>query len=162
MADKLQSELINVPNLVQAKVTVGGPGAVTPEVLAQAEAIVSNMTDDYLEWVKGDLGALRRAFENLKSGGGNGREQLDAMFRIVHDMRGQGGSFGYKLITVIGNQLCHLLGGLEEAGPAEIEAIGVYIEAMNMVIARDMYGDGGPEAEQMLKGLEKVGAKFVV
>lgn len=162
MADEPQSELINVPNLVQAKVTIGGPGAVTPEVLAQAEAIVSNMTDNYLEWVKGDLVALRRAFENLKSGGGNARDELDAIFRIVHDMRGQGGSFGYKLITVIGNQLCRLLGGLQEAGQAEIEAIGIYIEAMNMVIARNMEGDGGPEAGQMLEGLEKVGAKFAV
>jgi hypothetical protein len=162
MADEDRSELINVPNLLQAKVTIGGPGAVSPEVLEQAELMIANMTGNYLEWVRRDLVALRLAFENLKTGTGNAREKLDDIFRIVHDMRGQGGSFGYKLITVIGNQLCHLIGGLDDADPPEIEAIGLHIEAMHLVIARNIRDDGGPEAERMLKGLKKVGARLAV
>ncbi len=160
MADEDQSELINLPNMLQAKVTIGGPGAVSPEVLEQAESMIANMTGNYLEWVKGDLVVLRGAFEALKTSPGNAKEKLDDMFRIVHDMRGQGGSFGYKLITIIGNQLCYLISGLDDAGPSEIEAIGLHVEAMDLVIARNMQGDGGPDAEQMLKGLEKVGSKF--
>ena len=55
-------------------------------------------------------------------------------------MKGQGGSFGYQLMTSIGDMLCGLVEGRQEAPPDLIEAIQVHIATMKLVIRT--YGRG--------------------
>jgi len=86
--DKLQ--LIHPPNPLKMKVGVGGPGAVTPEALARAEAVIADLADDYLTWAEEDLTKLQAAMENLKAAKGDNRAEVEAIFQIAHDVKGQG------------------------------------------------------------------------
>lgn len=160
MDEHEHAEQINPPNALRTKVTIGGPGAVDSAMLERAESAIANLSGNYLEWVKQDLAKLETAFAKLKDGQGGTNEILREIFGIVHDMRGQGGSFGYHLITVIGNQLCRFIDKVTGPGPDETEAIRLHIEAMQLVIAEDMRGDGGPQARQLLDGLERVAARL--
>ena len=155
MADN-SFQVIKPPNSLRAKVGVGGPNAVSAETLARAEKVITDLTDNYLEWVEDDLKKIRVAYDRLVNNEGPQREALDAMFRIAHDIKGQGGSFGYDLVTVIGNQLCHFLENREAITPAGIEAVGLHIEAIKVVIGQRMTGDGGKAGEMLLSGLTKV------
>ena len=81
------------------------------------------------------------------------------IFRVAHEIKGQGGSFGYDLMTLIGNQLCHFVEELAEAGPSEVEVIGLHLDALKLVMAKQMRGDGGRAGQALLQGLEKVVSK---
>lgn len=154
-------EIINSPNAVKAKVRIGGPGAVDAVALERAEQAIAAMGDQYLDWVQEDLAKIDAAYKDL-SASGSDAEELDRVFQVAHDMKGQGGSFGFDLITAIGDQLCRMIEKMDgEAGSAEINAIGVHIDAMKMVIAQDMKGDGGEAGDQILDGLEKVMEKVL-
>jgi len=157
--DKL--EVINPPNTLKNKVGTGGPGAVDLEALERAEEVIAGMTDSYLDWVAEDLKKIESAYEALAAATGDRKAEMEAIFQVAHDIKGQGGSFGYDLMTAIGNELCRLIEKAETIGPGEIEAAKVHIDALKLVIAGDMKGQGGKEGEQMLSGLQQVCDKLL-
>ena len=158
MADN-KPEMIEPPNTLKSKVGIGGPGAVDPETLARAEKVIADLADNYLEWAHEDMAKLQGALKELVSEGGDQKEKIAKVFQISHDMKGQGGSFGYDLITTIGNGLCRYLENREEVGPAEIEAIKLHVGSMQVVLTNGIKGEGGEIGTQLLSGLEQVIAK---
>jgi len=154
-----QAQVIKPPQTLQNKVEKGGPGAVDLEALSKAEDVIANLADDYLDWVKEDLVRLEAAYDQLKSGEGDPAANLEEVFQIAHDMKGQGGSFGYDLMTAIGDQLCRLVEKMDTAGPREVLMIRVHIDAMKVIITKGLKGDGGNEGRQLLMGLTLVGDK---
>lgn len=158
MADDDRAQLIKPPGTLQSKVTVGGPGAVDPSTLARAEAVIADLADDYLEWVQEDLARIDEAYAALKAS--PNKETLDKVFQIAHDMKGQGGSFGFDLMTAVGNQLCRLSERVGKIGPREVEMVRVHIDAMKVIIASKMKGDGGAAGGAILDGLAAMVAKI--
>ncbi len=160
MDDEPKAEVIIPPNTLKKKVKIGGPGAVDLETLERAEAVIADMTDNYLEWAAEDLAKIHRALEELKAEKTDRKDALAKIFQLSHDMKGQGGSFDYTLMTIVGGNLCKFIEKLEDAGAAEVEVIQLHIDAMDLVIARRIKGDGGNEGVQLLKGLGLVAAKI--
>ena len=159
MDDAPKAEVITPPDTLKKKVKTGGPGAVDLDTLKRAEAVIADMTDNYVEWAVKDLAKIHQALENLKAEKKDRKDALSQIFQLSHDMKGQGGSFGYTLMTILGGNLCDFVDKLENAGPAEIEVIQLHINAMGLVIAKEMKGDGGEAGVQLLEGLDLVAAK---
>ena len=157
MSDESGARIIR-PNLtLNSKVTVGGPGAVDEAALERAEKVIESMSDDYLKWAKDDLTKLAKAFAGLKGGQGDTGKHLDAVFSVSHDIKGQGGSFEYDLMTIIGNQLCRFIETLDgKAGAPEVEVIELHVNALQAVMAQKLKKDGGPVGKALLTGLERV------
>jgi len=160
MDDEPKAEVITPPDTLKKKVKTGGPGAVDLGTLERAEAVIADMTDAYVEWAAKDVAKIHQALENLKAEKTDRKGALARIFQLSHDMKGQGGSFGYTLMTILGGNLCNFVEKLEDAGSAEIEVIQLHISAMDLVIAKQMKGDGGKEGEQLLKGLGLVAARI--
>lgn len=152
--------IIKPPSTLKSKVGVGGRKAVDPAALARAEQAVADLGDEYLEWAQEDLRKLEQGFNALKASDEGGKELLGAIFRVAHEIKGQGGSFGYDLMTLIGNQLCHFVEELAEAGPTEIQVIGLHVDALKIVMVKQMRGDGGQAGRALLRGLDQVVSKI--
>ena len=160
MADD-KPEFITPPNTLKSKVRTGGPGAVDMAALDRAEQVIVGLTDNYLEWVQEDLEKIDRAYEALKKASGDRTSEVDAVFQASHDIKSQGGSFGYDMMTAIGYELCRLIEKAGSIGPGEMEAINLHINAMKLVIAEDIKGEGGEQGKQMLSGLQQVCEKLL-
>ncbi len=154
-----QAAVIRQPNALKSKVSVGGPGAVDLAALEKAEAVIADMGGSYLEWVEEDLVKISRILDDLKAAKDGGKDLLDSMFQVAHDIKGQGGSFGYQLMTILGHDLCRLIEKMDSAGPGEIDVIELYIGTMKLVVSQHMQGEGGEPGKQLLAGLDQVLAK---
>lgn len=150
-------EIINPPNTLKGKVSYS-PNGVDLDMLEKAEQIIASLQGNYLEWVVEDLNRLQAAYERALADGDR-TEAMKEIFHIAHDVKGQGGSFGYHLMTAIGNQLCRFVEAREECGAAELDVIKLHIDAMRLVIAERLEGTGGTGGERMLAGLQAVIAK---
>lgn len=157
--DKL--EVINPPNTLKQKVGTGGAGAVDLEALERAEQVILGMTDTYLEWVVEDLRKIEEAYKILAAASGDRKAEMDGVFQVSHDIKGQGGSFGYDLMTAIGNELCRLIERIDKIGPNEVEAVKVHIDSLKLVIAQNMKGGGGKPGKEILAGLQKICDKLI-
>jgi chemotaxis protein histidine kinase CheA len=158
---KEELEIITPPNTLKTKVKKGGPGAINPAMLEKAEQVLAGLSDSYLEWVQQDLKNIAAAYEGLKAGQGDQKKTLETIFRIAHDMKGQGGSFGYNLVTSVGNELCRMIEKFPATiSAAHIDAIGVHIDSLKLIVAQKMKGDSGSTGAAILAGLQKVSAKL--
>ena len=153
-------EITTPPTNLKSKVREGGPGAVDLETLERAEKVIADMADSYLEWVQEDLRKIDDCYKAMQAAEPPRTEAAESLFQIAHDIKGQGGSFGYDLMTMIGNELCRLLEGQKSFGSAEMQAIKVHIDAMKLVIQNNMTGDGGANGKSLLAGIRQVGDKL--
>ena len=151
-------EIIKSPNTLKSKVKVDGPKAVDQKVLARAEAVIADLAGDYLEWVEGDLAKIQKACDSLVANP-TGKEPLELIYQISHGIKGQGGSFGYQLMTVLGDKLCLYIEKLEHVSAREIDVIRLHIDGMRLVISQRIDGDGGKAGAELLKGLSRVTTK---
>jgi len=82
------------------------------------------------------------------------------MFDMAHEIRGQGGSFGFPLVSVIGDSLCKFLDGRARLAGAELEVIKVHILAMKAVFRQDLKGTQDAMARDLKDLLELLRAKI--
>ena len=157
--DKL--EIINLPNNLKKKVGTGGSGAVYLKTLERAEQVIADMTDSYLDWVAEDLKKIGQADAKLEVATGDRKEEMEAVFEISHDIKGQGGTFVCGLMTAIATELCRLIEKAEKIGDEEVEVVKLHIAALKLVIDEDMKGQGGKAGEKMLAGLQQVCDKLL-
>ena len=82
---------------------------IASDAIRDAEAAVAALAECFLEWITEDIGRARQALEAAQASPGDNRQQLRDVFEVVHNVKGQGGSFGYDLLTKIGGSLCNYL-----------------------------------------------------
>ncbi|OIR10064.1 hypothetical protein GALL_79920 [mine drainage metagenome] len=120
------------------------PHDVDAAALARAEAVIANLRGAYLDWVRGDLARLHALLDEARATPPAGRgEQMRQIFTVAHDVKGQGGSFGYDLVTRIGNHLCRYIERPEPWPDARLEAVARHLEAMDRIIGERLEGAGG-------------------
>lgn len=153
-------EFIQPPDTLSGKVQVT-EGGVDLDALEKAEALIAGLQGNYLEWVEGDLSKLQTTYQAaLDVEGAQRRAALGDVFSVAHDVKGQGGSFNYHLMTAIGNSLCRFIEKLPgDVSRAQMDAIKVHIDAMRLVIAQRLEGDGGKTGANLMRGLDAVKAK---
>ena len=76
--------------------------------LASATAGIEAGADGFAAWAAADIVKAQAQLENLENGTG-ARAALGEIFRIVHDLKGQGGTFGFSLVTAISTPLADYL-----------------------------------------------------
>ncbi len=150
--------IIQVPNQLKSKVSYG-PGGVDLDAIERAEAVIANLQGNYLEWVQEDLNKIQKFYDQAKAEPDNRPAMMKEIFRISHDIKGQGGSFEYHMMTAIGNHLCRYIEKIGTPSDERLNVIKLHIDAMRLVIAQRMEGDGGKVGDNLLRGLAAVVAK---
>jgi CheY-like chemotaxis protein len=158
--DKPQrAKMFRPPNTL--KESLGPLDGPDPEMLiAQIEAGIAGLKKQYLSWAEADLQALYSALDAARQHLDQAGDHVKAMGETAHSMRGQGGTFGYPLITQIGNSLCELTEKATEFGAAELEALELHVRAIHTVIEGRIEGDGGEAERTMLAGLHAVTSRY--
>ncbi len=101
-----------------------------------------------LERVMREIGAAPEQWEARKA------EAHD----IAHNLKGQGASFGYPLITSIAQSLLNLLRGQEKSDPRAIKIAAAHVNALRTILDKDIQGSAGPRGEALVKRLGELTA----
>lgn len=124
---------------------------IPPEALARAEAALAGLSGRYLDWATADSVRLRDCLDEALKPGADLAALLPRLFTISHDMKGQAATFGYPLVSELGNRLCRLI---EESGPTPAPDVlaraARLAEGMARVIAERLEGDGGELGRNLL------------
>jgi chemotaxis protein histidine kinase CheA len=143
---------------LRAKLRIA-PGAVPtidPELLKKAEAAVESFGDSYREWAKEDVAQLDALYQRLRAAQHCEVEAVAEIRRVAFEMKGHGGSFGYRLMTEISRSLEDFAASGCEFGPRTLDVIGAHVDAMRAVLRDDIRGDGGEVGRALLAGLRHI------
>ena len=83
-------------------------------------------------------------------------EALDRVYTIAHDLKGQGSSFGYPLITKVGALLCQYIKARRANDAQGLRIVAAHIEALGLIVEHKIGGDGGKLGTEMTGRLEKL------
>lgn len=126
-----------------------------PEALARAEAALAALSAEYLHWVRADVDALAIALAALRGAGpGEWSGAIERVHALAHNIKGQGATFGYPLLTELGQALCALLKGEPAASEAVLARMDALLAAMAEIVAERLAGDGGARGRDLLHSLD--------
>ena len=144
---------ITPPNSLSKARSGTGPVKFDPEVLRKAEEAMSLLENDYGRWVQQDIDALRELIEDMQRNPDNLAPAIAGIYRHALDMKGQGGGFGYGLITEIGELLTKFMDGRRDISERDRDIICAHVDAMQAVIRGDIKGSGGEIGREIVSGL---------
>lgn len=131
------------------------------EALEAAEKALSKMAEDYPDWVKGLIGKLQEQHGRCVDTPEKRRECFEQIAMIAHDMKGQGGTFGYPLITAFADSLygfTYIKGDVTEN---QVELVKAHLDAMRAVIRGRVSGDGGEVGKELTQSLNAAIEKYM-
>lgn len=157
--DKPKVEFIDNPNPLRGKVKVKA-GADSSALIAQAEESVQKLGGEFETIFAENVTALASAMAEVRQSGMTRERGLVRMRRLLHDLRGQAGTFGYPLVSQVGDSACKFIDLSEDIGATEVEVLGMHIDALKAINQAKIKGDGGPIGQELMSGLRKVIIKY--
>jgi hypothetical protein len=144
-------QVLNPPNLLKSKVGTGGfeMGAVK-----RAEKVVESLRGEFEEIAKGEVVKLVAAATALLAAPSDIKKRQE-VYMIAHELRGQGGSYGYPLVTRFGDQLCRYLDATDGLDAKSLVIVKAAADAIAVVINAKVSGDGGDTGRQLVGMLDK-------
>lgn len=116
----------------------GGPSPAA--AIRRALDLADELVGDYQGWAIDDIEALWQQFLAGTHGQTN-RTAVRRMFDLAHEARGQGGSFGFPLISLIADSLSKFLEGRSDLAGREAEVVKIHIQAMKAVFRQGLKGE---------------------
>lgn len=122
------------------------------KMLDEANDAVAELMASYPVWVMDDIARMEGHLAEAGADAEGRSAHLDRLYAAAHDIKGQGDSFGYDLMTTIGKSLCDFIraaGGSDDG----LRVMAAHIRAMKTVIDKRVSGDGGASGEKLVAGL---------
>lgn len=154
--------LFKLPNSLKEKM---GSNAMRQEffvpddILAEAEQALQREAAGFITWAKKYLDNLSKEVVQAKTVSGERQKHFDEINIIAHELRGQGGTFGYPLITLFAKSLYEATKQPRKEDDIALEIAKIHIDTMRAVIREDIEGDGGELGQQLFKSLKLAIAK---
>ena len=155
--------LFKLPNYLKQKMgsnAMRQPFVLPDEVLSFAEQELKREADGFLDWAKVYLDRLSREVAQAKQNSGERTANFEEINLIAHELRGQGGTFGYPLITVFGKSLYEVTKPPCRQDDANLEIVKAHIDTMRAVLRDRVEGDGGEIGQALFKVLKMAINKY--
>lgn len=138
----------------------GVPGKVDEALLKKAEDRIAEVGAAYPERVKADLEKLVGLANQAVSDPAHQAEAITGINLIVHEIRGEGATFGYPLLTKFAGSLFKFTDGLTNPNERQLALIKAHVDVMTVVVKNGIKGDGGPLGAQIDQSLAMAIEKY--
>ncbi len=133
-------------------------------ITAEAEALsrkvadmLSDLTEQYPDWTRSELVAMTDFLNRAQSTDGDERFSLirNDFFGKAHDIKGQGSTFGYPLMTDVGSFICDYLRHKESFTDDDISRMQTMVDTMQTILDNRLTGDGGEKGQSIRQQIGK-------
>ncbi len=134
---------------------------IVAERLANAEAAIKKIGENYPALVEADVARMQSALDEARRDPASRRAHLEDLFDVCHNLKGQGATFGYQLVTDISQSLGEFLKGNRGATEADQKIVQAHILALKTVIDNRIEGDGEEMGRRLVDRLTAMTTKPV-
>ncbi len=146
-------KVINVPNNLRKAKIGTGRAKLDMKALEQAEKVVEKIQEEYSDWADEDLVALDNVLRQLRSGD-DADAALRALYTLSLDMKGQGGSFGFRMMSEVAARLNDFIAPRDSLSKLDIDVVEAHINALHAIYRENIRDDGGKMGSMLLVGLD--------
>ena len=125
------------------------------ELAKQAEEAMADLARTFPAMAIGDVQAMKKYLVEASSTFDQERNDIirTKLYPKAHDLKGQGATFGYPLITDVGAHLCQTITSKSTYDPSDLQSIKQDILSMETILWKKLKGDGGTKGAEILKTL---------
>ena len=128
-------------------------------VLARAQAAVADLAKNFGDSAAADVERCAALLKSAREDPANRPALILELYGIAHNLKGQGSSFGYPLITRIGQSLCQLTRQERAFSDADLNTIQAHLDALRLILAKGIKGEGGEVGAKLAARLEQLAAQ---
>ena len=121
--------------------------------------IIERLSKEYVTKALDDIDAIFSAYKTALKQPAQRPTIITRIAKIAHDMKGQGGSFGYPIMSEIAASLGTFCKVTPDPRTTQLEVVTAHVEAMRTVMAEDLRGDIGETGHTLLSILAVVSLK---
>ncbi len=150
-------------NRLRSKVKVVAPGTgFDTSAIDRAEQALDKLSVRFEGWILEEVERLQSARDDVDAHGYRG-EYAEELFRAAHDLKGQGMTFGYPLVTYVAGSMCRLLEvlGATETAKAPIDLIDHHVDAIRAIVRDRIKGNTHSTASELANGLSDATNAYV-
>ena len=123
--------------------------------LEEADANIAATADGFEDWALADIVAASQKIDNEKI---EAKKRIRDVFRVAHDIKGQGTTFGYPSVTEIAAILCDFMReGKITMSPKQVQMIKLHLGAIRLVLDQKLKGESDA-AKNLVKKLSVTAA----
>lgn len=140
-----------------------GNADISRDLVARAEAVAKSLSEQYPALAQPDLAELRECGARLMAGktASSVQDSADALVSAARKLEGQGGSFGFPLVTAMAASLCRLLMQGNLSHPSLIRTAIAHIDALTLVINNAITDSEDPVVKQLTTEITAVTSKIL-
>jgi chemotaxis protein histidine kinase CheA len=155
MADD-KAKVFQPPNMLRAKVG-NKPGPNLDQMVAAAQTALSEMKEDFESWIRDDLLSLKESVAALHRAADPA--VLARIKMQAHEIKGQGATYGYPLLTTAGDLLHLFIDKNPEVAAQNLDIIDAHVDFMTLVLSQGLRDQGDAMAQGILTGLQTAAKK---
>jgi chemotaxis protein histidine kinase CheA len=125
-------------------------------VLARAQAAVADLAKTYAPNTIADLDRCAALLKAAREDANARAASVKDLYGIAHNIKGQGSSFGYPLVTRIGHSLCTLVRQERDFSDADLGVMQAHLDALRLILTKDIKGEGGETGAKLAARLENM------
>ncbi|MDF1720402.1 MAG: Hpt domain-containing protein [Minwuia sp.] len=149
-----EHQVIHVPNTLRAK--TGSGERVDPERIKAAEKAVLGMADDFRIWAMEDVAQMRDIIADCSAGSLHVVDERERIYDISHNVKGQGSTFGYTLLTSVADNLCNFLDRQNELNSEHLPVMAAHTEALSAILRFNVKGSDNPTGQEIVRSLHEL------
>lgn len=153
MNDKPKHEIIQNTKSLAGKVRAI-PGRTAEDLLKGAGLRIEALTADFTKYLREEIDRLAKAVIEAETDAAKRVAIVETVHTIFNDLRGNGGTYGYPLVTEVGDSACRFIKDMAHWGAPQLAILRAHTDAMRAIMAANITGDGGPIGRQLMTGLK--------
>jgi hypothetical protein len=118
------------PNILKAK--VGGTGVLDLEAIDRAEKALVELKAEFADWIAVDVRRLAEARDTHQTR--PSADTLGTLYRASHDLKGQGTTFDFPLVSRVASSLCRLTDENGHGREMPMPLIDAHVEAIKIIV----------------------------
>lgn len=145
------------PQSIEGRRAGGTP--IDAQRLMTIQKVIEQRAESFLDWAKESVARLDLELDMAaKRGPGERRVPFNRINQIVHELRGQGTTFGYPLLSAIAKHIEEATARDFDRSDATLAIIRAQAKGLKQVIRSRLTGDGGAKGQELMRALATVRA----
>jgi len=123
------------------------------ELRQRLETVIAAASPEFEKELLGRLADIRKLLTGLNGDDFAMIFLMPQLQELAIDVKGMGGTFGYHLLTDLGKSLQDFLSQIDLPTASEFEIVAIHVDAIYMLLAQRIRGQGGDLERQLLINL---------
>lgn len=142
------------PNNFRTKVPPTG-GISLEQMQEAAKEALAKLESESTDWMQADVERLASELAAATRDAAEAPKHVREINKITHDLKSMAAQFAYPMIGQVGTSLCGFINEDEDRAAERLDVIRVHVDAIVVILANGMAGDGGEAGEHLLGALTK-------